>query len=91
MLSVLFFLQTFVELTGVASVDRIDDGPNDQISENKDCGKHHNGTGTPFQPIIHKIGSQIADIQDHAVDQDRHRQGNPFDLIEGVHAAYNEG
>ena len=81
------FSHRFIDSVRIPFDDGINDCPNQQITNQKNSGKHQDRRCTPIQPIVNQISEQVADIQHTAVNGYCCHKGQPLDLIDNIHAA----
>jgi hypothetical protein len=87
----LFLIQNSIELFCISLDYRIDDRPNDNITNNENCRKDYDRYYTEINPIVDKISAEVADVQDASVNENCHQQWQALDLINRVQTSRKEG
>lgn len=82
----LLLSELLVEHFCILSGDKIDDGPDGKISQNKNDGKDQDRCFAQLQPIVEEIGEKVGGIQNDPVDQDGAHKGQTLKLIDDIHA-----
>ena len=86
----LLFLQHFIQFGSVSYDNRINDSPDYDIADNKNCWEYYDRYYAEVKPIVNQISCKISDIQNTAMNENRRHERQTLNLIDCIHAARKE-